>query len=187
MDKIFKILKNTIEFILIFTFIIFELLIWDNFVYPIKKIITKFISESVTLWIESTNKYIALFLFLLPFIVAETLGIISGLLIAKGLIIIALIIYFIKIVVAALSFWIFAHTKSKLLSINWFKKAHDYTINFLNWIKSLDLYLKAKDKIDHIKAEIQYNKGVISYFKVKYKIEKHRLLDTISYWKNYKK
>jgi len=151
MKPILNLIKKTIELSLIFFYIIFEELIWGKFIYPVKNKIEKIISKKINKQIQKQNRYVILFIFLLPYLIAESMGLFSAILIAKGLIILAVIIYVVKIAIAAISFWIFQNNKEKLLSIYLFRLAHTKIVDFFVWVQSTEQYILIRKKIKIMK------------------------------------
>ena len=143
-----KKLKIFGEVFLIILFLIFEEFIWKQIVIPAKQWLKKKkIFKKAEKLIKPLNKYIILGLFLVPFVIGEGLGAISGILLISGHIISAVMVYIIKIGVATLSFWIYAIGKDKLLDIYFFKTSLDKILYFYNKLKNSDIYIKVKNEI----------------------------------------
>jgi len=171
-----KILKDLIAFLLISIFIILEEVVWDKFVYPVKKLIQKLISEKFVIWLKERTKYQALVLFLIPFIVAETMGFSVPFIMGMGFVLLGIIIYIVKIFIASISFWVFNHTKEKLLTISWFNYLYSLTIAFFNYIKNTKTYKRFKALIADLKEQFKIDKkGFLSYLKSKYKNYKEEI------------
>ena len=156
MEKFLKLLKITMEIILVILFIFFEELIWKKLAVPLKDYISNLEIAKITkakIEIQSIN--MTLLIFLLPLGVAEVMGIYSGMLIVSGSVIFGVFMYILKIPVAAITFWIFSFTKEKLLTIDWFKTIYDLLIRFLNFIKNTGVYKRVKTKIASIKEHVK--------------------------------
>lgn len=111
--------------------------------------------ESVKAKIETKGTYETLVIFIIPLIIAELMGLYSGMLFVSGMVAPAVILYAVKIPVAGITFWIFSFIKEKLLTIDWFKVLYNLLMRFLDWIKSTAIYKRVKDKIANIKHSIK--------------------------------
>jgi len=156
MEKFLKLLKITMEIVLVILFIFFEELIWKKLAIPLKDYISNLeIAKTTKAKIETQSINMTLLIFLLPLGVAELMGIYSGMLIVSGSIIFGVFIYLLKVPVAAITFWIFSFTKEKLLKIDWFKTIYDLLMRFLNFIKNTGVYKRVKTKIASIKKHVK--------------------------------
>lgn len=153
--KIFSVLKKTIEILLALLFVIFEEIIWEYLVIPIKSFLNKVVKESTLVVIESLNKYVILLIFLGILILAEGLGIVSGALFFKGLIMLSAIVYIVKIAIAGITFWLFSIAREKLLSIKAFKFGYKKVILIKEWIESRKIYIDIKKKTKKISTKIK--------------------------------
>jgi len=155
MEKFFRLLKITMEVILVIVFIFFEELIWKKLALPVKNYISKLkILESTKETIMEQSAYTTLAIFLVPLAIAEGMGIYSGLLFVSGSILTGAFIYALKIPVAGITFWIFSFTKEKLLTIDWFETLFGLLMRFINFIKDTQIYKDVKLKIEEVKASL---------------------------------
>jgi len=166
------ILKDIFISIGVFFFILMEELVWDTFVVPVRKYFEKIISKKIKKFISKQNKYIIMFIFLLPFLTSELMGLVSGVLFTMGFILFAVTIYILKIVVASASFWVFSNNKEKLLSISIFEKSYTFVIHMFNYLKSIKIYKDIKKVVADIKEAGRSN--TISILKRKYKSYKNK-------------
>ena len=158
MEKFLRLLKTTLEVILVIVFIFFEELIWKKLALPVKNYISGLkILESTKEKIMIQSAYMTLLIFLIPLAIAEAMGIYSGILFVSGSIIGGAFLYALKIPIAGLTFWIFSFTKEKLLTIDWFETLYELLMRFLNFIKETDIYKSVKLKIVDIKARIKHS------------------------------
>lgn len=153
-------LKITLEVLLVIVFIFFEELIWKKIALPIKDYLASLeILQSTQIWIEARTVNSTLIIFGFLFIVAEVMGIYSGILIVSGAIISGAILYAIKAGIAGLTFWIFSFTKDKLLTIGWFKWSYDLIMKLFDWIKSTTIYRRVRVQIYRVKKYIRNLNG----------------------------
>jgi len=156
MEKFLRLLKTTMEVILVIVFIFFEELIWKKLALPVKNYISKLkILDATKEKIIEQSAYTTLAIFLIPLAIAEGMGIYSGLLFVSGSIITGAFIYALKIPVAGITFWIFSFTKEKLLTIDWFETLYGLLIRFLDFVKSTEIYKNVKIKIEDVKASLK--------------------------------
>jgi len=166
-------IKIFLEFLGIIIFILFEELIWDKFIYPFKNFLSKIISQHIKVWIAARTSYQGLILFIIPFVIAESLGFISAYYISLGYVLIAIIIYLIKIAIASISFLIFNILKEKLLTIYYFERSY-YYINFIfNYLKNTYVYINIKNKYSLFKKYFK-NKNNFKYLKERYFLIKEK-------------
>ena len=150
-----KILNITL-LVLVLIYIIFEELVWEKFAKPTINIIskleifTKFIPKILAL-----NSYIILIFFLSTFIVVELIGIYAGILFVSGHISSAIIIYILKVPVAAFIFWFFSIAKLRLLEFKWFEFCYNYLILSISKIKNSLAYTIIQKKSYELKKSIK--------------------------------
>ena len=151
-----------IQYILVLLFIIFEELVWETFAKPIYEWVKELnILQQLQTKLVGVNRYIILILFVLLFVVEEIAGIFAGLLFVKGLILLGILVYMLRIPIVGFTFWLFHATESKLLSFEWFKWIYTLIVRFFDWVKSRDIY----KKVIQIKASIKEN---IKIYKQRY-------------------
>lgn len=154
----YKKILNIFLIVLVFLYIVFEELIWEKFAKPLINLIsslqlfTKLIPKILAL-----NSYFILIFFVSTFVIVEIIGIYAGILFISGHIISAILIYILKIPVAAFIFWFFSIAKSKLLEFKWFEFIYNFLISAIYRIKHSLIYTMIKDKASDIKKSIKEN------------------------------
>lgn len=154
----YKKILNIFLIVLVFLYIVFEELIWEKFAKPIINLIsnlqlfTKLIPKILAL-----NSYFILIFFVSTFVIVELIGIYAGVLFISGHIITAILIYILKIPVAAFIFWFFSIAKSKLLEFKWFEFIYNSLISAIYRIKHSLIYNMIKDKASDIKKSLKEN------------------------------
>ena len=142
--------------ILVFIYIIFEELIWDRLAKPIFSYISDLeLFRDLEPKILALNSYLILFIFLIPFIIVELLGIYAGILFVSGNILLGIVLYLSKIPVAVVIFWFFNITKDILLQFRWLNFIYKNLILIIDKIKHSKIYLMIQNKTSMIKDEIK--------------------------------
>jgi len=130
-----------VQLMLVVTFIIFEEIVWEGFAKPIYIFIHELhVLQKLQSKLHSTNRYAILVLFVFLLVSVEFAGIIAGIMVVKGMVLSAILLYALKIPIAAFTFWLFRATEAKLLSFDWFKWSYGRVVGFFDWIKSRDIY-----------------------------------------------
>ena len=141
---------------LVFIYIIFEELIWDRLAKPIFSYISDLeLFRNLEPKILSLNSYLILFIFLIPFIIVELLGVYAGILFVSGKILFGILLYLSKIPIAVVIFWFFNITKDRLLQFRWLNFIYKNLILIIDKIKNSKIYLMIQDKTSMIKDEIK--------------------------------
>jgi len=159
MNFIKKLLQKVylfIQFSLILIYLLLEELIWHNIAEPIVLYFKELkISTKVDKFLQKQNRYVVLIIFLSMFVIAEALGLLSPVFIAKGLAFMGFVLYGIKIVLATFAFWIFNTQKETLLSFTFINYSYEKIIYYLHKIKSSEIYIYTTTKIKNIKSVIK--------------------------------
>ena len=141
---------------LVFVYIIFEELIWDRLAKPIFSYISNLeLFRDLEPKIMALNSYLILFIFLIPFIIVELLGIYAGILFISGNILLGLLVYVLKIPIAVVIFWFFNITKDVLLQFRWLNFIYKNLILIIEKIKHCRIYVMIQDKTSIVKDEIK--------------------------------
>ena len=141
---------------LVFVYIIFEELIWDRLSKPIFSYISNLeLFRDLEPKIMALNSYLILFIFLIPFIIVELLGIYAGILFISGNILLGLLVYVLKIPIAVVIFWFFNITKDVLLQFRWLNFIYKNLILIIEKIKHCRIYVMIQDKTSIVKDEIK--------------------------------
>ena len=150
-----KIVNIYLTFILFF-YIIFEELIWDRLAKPIFSYISNLeLFRDLEPKIMALNSYLILFIFLIPFIIVELLGVYAGILFISGNILLGLLVYVLKIPIAVIIFWFFNITKDVLLQFRWLNFIYKNLILIIEKIKHCRIYVMIQDKTSIVKDEIK--------------------------------
>ncbi len=141
---------------LVFVYIIFEELIWDRLAKPVFSYISNLeLFRDLEPKIMALNSYLVLFIFLIPFIIVELLGIYAGILFISGNILLGLLVYLLKIPIAVVIFWFFNITKDVLLQFRWLNFIYKNLILIIEKIKHCRIYVMIQDKTSIVKDEIK--------------------------------
>ena len=141
---------------LVFVYIIFEELIWDRLAKPVFSYISNLeLFRDLEPKIMALNSYLVLFIFLIPFIIVELLGIYAGILFISGNILLGLLVYVLKIPIAVVIFWFFNITKDVLLQFRWLNFIYKNLILIIEKIKHCRIYVMIQDKTSIVKDEIK--------------------------------
>ena len=147
---------NIILIILVFIYIIFEELVWEKFAKPIILLISKFqLFTNFAPKILALNSYVILIFFVSTFVIVEVIGIYAGLLFVSGHMTSAILIYVLKVPVAAFIFWFFSIAKYKLLEFKWFEITYMYLMSIISKIKNSSIYIMIKEKSYELKKSIK--------------------------------
>ena len=145
-------------------------LIFDEtfvFVYnSIAKFLSKFpsidrIRDYWKIKISEMNKYLVLGFLLGHLVVSELLGILSFMLLAKGLIIPFIVIYVIKFLPFFMMSFIFNSAKEELLTISWFNYCYTKVVQFTDYLKGTEIVIRVKLYRDNIKNIVNKIKDLI--------------------------
>ncbi len=142
--------------LVVLIYILFEELIWERFAEPIVAYIkTTKILEKLPKIIQRLDNRVIFIFFIVLFAVAEVLGVYAGVIALKGNIFLAILLYALKIPLAAFAFWLFNESKEKLLKFEWFKRVYLFIIKWIEILKESQIYLSVKEKSHFVKAYIK--------------------------------
>ena len=152
----YKKILNIFLTILVCIYIIFEELIWDRLAKPIFSYISDLeLFKDLEPKILALNFYLILFIFLIPFIIVELLGIYAGVLFVSGNILLGIVLYLSKIPIAVVIFWFFNIAKDILLQFGWLNFIYKNLILVIDKIKHSRIYLMIQNKTTILKDEIK--------------------------------
>jgi len=152
----YKRILNVCLTILVFSYIIFEELIWERLAKPIFSYISTLeLFRDLEPKILALNSYLILFIFLIPFIIVELLGIYAGILFVSGNILLGIVLYISKIPIAVVIFWFFNIAKDRLLQFRWLNFIYKNLIIVIDKIKHSRIYVMIQNKTLIIKNEIK--------------------------------
>lgn len=135
------------ESILVIGYILFEELIWNVFAKPIFQYFKSLVVlDSLKKTFLQMNRYLLLTVFIVILAVTEAMGFFSGFCFLNGYIFSGIIVYTLKIPIAAFTFWLFDLSKDKLMTFHWLKAAYDYIMGLIQQFinSSVHVYIKAK-------------------------------------------
>jgi hypothetical protein len=135
-------IRNTFFVVIILIYILFEELIWKNTVSPIIRFISVFhlyrrFLEYIAL---QAGRITVLFLFIVPFVIGEAVGIFSGILAAQLHFIGAIMLYACKIPLVVIALAILQNGKEKLLTFGWFSVCYWWVVQKLEKLHNSQLY-----------------------------------------------
>ncbi len=171
MDSLRKLLKKLffpIQLLFVLIYVIFEELVWERFAEPIYRYI-KYLKpfEKLESILSKSNKYVVLTVFIISLVIGEGMGVASPIVALKGYPVLAIIVYGLKLVIAAFAFWVFNTQKELLLSFAWLNYLYQKTMFAFNWVKETEIY----------KSVIKSAKRVKLYIKIKYTDFKNYILN----------
>ncbi len=139
-------------------YIIYEELIWERFAQPIFRYIQSLnLLKKLELYLQNVHGALILIVFLVLFAITEVLGIYAGVLLLEGKVLAWFFLYVGKVPVAAFTFWLFRVTKPKLMAFDWFKKAYESVMCFIDWLKTTEIYIDIKTKSANLKKYLKKN------------------------------
>ena len=149
-------LISLLQLILVLIFIIFEELIWEGIAYPVYKYVHSLqILQKVEAKLHGVNRYVILVIFVMMLVSVEAFGLYAGYLFVSGNVLLGLSVYLTKIPIAAFTFWMFRVTEDKLMKFGWFKWFYDRIMQFIDWLKSLEVYKSTLNRIKLWKEKIR--------------------------------
>lgn len=156
----FSAIKNRLislfQLFLVFTYIIFEEVIWEGIAKPIYTYVHGLkVLQKVELKLQQANPLMILFLFILMFILVEVAGIYAGILFVSGQVMMGLALYISKIPITAFTFWLFRVTEDKLMTFAWFKWLYEKIMSAIEWLKGCEVYIKTMEKIKLLRVKIK--------------------------------
>lgn len=145
-------LLHIIKLILVFLYILFEEIVWENFAKPIYTFIHSLkILQRVERYIEHMSAHIIVVLFISTLAFVEVLGLSAGGLFLRGKFLLGASIYALKVPVAGFTFWLFRTAKDKLLSIGWFNFLYSTLMRIVDYIKATQSYKEIRTFVLRIK------------------------------------
>ena len=138
---------KTFESILVIGYILFEELIWNIFAKPIYQYFKSLIViEPLKNIFLEMNRFLLLVVFIFILLIAESAGLLAGFYFIEGYIFTGILVYLLKIPVAAFTFWLFDLTKPQLMTFNWLKATYEWIISIIDKLLSsaIHVYIKAR-------------------------------------------
>ncbi len=177
------------ESILVIGYILFEELIWNTFAKPIFQYFKSLaILDSLKTIFLAMNRYLLLTVFITILTITEVLGFAAGYCFINSYIFSGIIVYALKIPVAAFTFWLFDLTKDKLMTFSWLKSAYAYMLEWINKFvhTPIYIYIKArtitvKTKIKQLKLQYLSEEGLIGSIRTHYLVFKPYITKLFNY------
>jgi hypothetical protein len=173
---------NIIEYTLIILFILFEEIIYETIAKPIIKYYKSLkILKKLKSFINGKPPFILLTIFIISFLIAEILGLLSLPLILLGppIMFIGFLLYSIKIPIAAFAFWLFKEYKKEILKYKILNKIYLWIVSKIDILKETDMYKRVKEKLSFIKESLKNRKGlfkeILTELKIKYKFIRKKM------------
>ena len=158
-----KFVTKLLESILVIGYILFEELIWNVFAKPIFRY---FKSLSLLASLKKTfltiNRYLLLVVFIVILVTTEVMGFLSGYYLVNGSVITGLLVYALKIPIAAFTFWLFDLTKVKLMTFHWLEVTYNYIMDLIEIFVHSTIHIYIKAKIASIRSQVKML--IIQYF-----------------------
>lgn len=150
-------IRNTFFVVVILIYILFEELIWKSTVAPIIRFISEFhIYRRFLGYIAlQAGRTTVLFLFIVPFVIGEVVGIYSGILAAQLHFLGAVILYACKIPLVVIALAILQNGKEKLLTFGWFFVCYWWVIQQLEKLHNNRLYRQTNLSIKKLRKKFE--------------------------------
>lgn len=149
-------IRNSLLIFLILIYILFEELIWEGAVAPVIHFVSDFhLYRSFLEYIElRAGRFTVLILFIVPFVIGEIIGIISGILVAHLYLLSAVVLYMCKIPLIVVALAILQKGKEKLLTFGWFALCYQWSTTQLEKLHQSQLYQQIHVIIARIRIQI---------------------------------
>lgn len=151
-----KFVAKTLESILVIGYILFEELIWNIFAQPIYQYCKSLIVlEPLKNTFLKMNRYLLLTVFIFILLLAEAMGLLAGLCFIEGYFVTGILVYGVKIPVAAFTFWLFDLTRTQLMTFSWLKTAYEWVMKMIDILLNSAIHIYIKTRIVAIRLKIQ--------------------------------
>ena len=145
-----------LQYILVFLFIVFEEFVWEGIAIPVGEYLRSLrLLQALERIVRRMNRYLILVLFVLLFGGVELAGVTAGVLVVRGMVLPGLLLYGLKIPIAAFTFWLFGVSREKLLSFRWFSWVYEKILVFLSWLKSQEIYCNSMALVHRLKGDLR--------------------------------
>ena len=135
-----------VEVVLVLTYVLFEELVWEQFVLPVRRAMETLVRPRVEAMLAGANRYTVFALFTLLLASAEGLGVAAGAVFVMVDPLLGVVLYALKVLLAGIAFWVFAVAKEKLFEIALFKKSYDAVMRAVAWVTHTEVYRAVKTK-----------------------------------------
>ncbi len=140
---------------MVLVFIVFEEIIWEGVAKPVYEYLYGMrLLQAIQSRIESVNRYVIVLIFMILLVAVEGAGLAAGVMALNGMVVSAVLLYGLKIPIAAFTFWIFRITQKKLLSFSWFRWGYEKINTFFEWIKEREIYRDTVEMLKKLKKNL---------------------------------
>ena len=147
---------NTLESILVIGYILFEELIWNIFAQPIYQYFKRLIVlEPLKKTFLQMNRYLLLTVFIFILLLAEALGFLAGFCFIEGYFVSGILVYVLKIPVAAFTFWLFDLTKTQLMTFSWLKTSYEWLMSIIDKLLNSAIHVYIRTRVMAIRQKMQ--------------------------------
>lgn len=151
-----KFVTKTLESILVVGYILFEELIWNFFAKPVYQYIKQLIVlDPLKKTFVSMHRYLLLMVFIVILLLTEVMGILAGYCFIEGYFITGILVYVLKIPVAAFTFWLFDLTQTQLMTFSWLKTAYEWIMRCIDKLRHSAIHIYIKVRIVSIRLKMQ--------------------------------
>jgi len=155
-NKAQKFVFKTLESILVIGYILFEELIWDVFAKPVFQYFKNLVAlDALKKSFQVMNRTMLLTVFIVILAITEIMGFASGFFIVNGHLFFGIMIYALKIPIAAFTFWLFDLTREKLMTFRWLKISYDYIMNLIYFFTHSDIHAYMKERMIKLRSKIK--------------------------------
>lgn len=145
-------------------------MVWKTAVTPVIRYVSTFhLYVRFLTYIQlRAGRFTVLFFFIIPFLIGEAIGILSGILAAKLYLVSALFLYACKIPLIVIALAILHSGKEKLLSFVWFALCYRWIIRQLDKLRNSTLYIQTVHRISKIREHFTSRSGKMRVRIVRY-------------------
>lgn len=151
-----KFVAKTLESILVIGYILFEELIWNIFAQPIYQYCKSLIVlEPLKNTFLKMNRYLLLTVFIFILLLAEAMGLLAGLCFIEGYFVTGILVYGVKIPVAAFTFWLFDLTREILMTFAWLNTAYAWVMEMVDKLLNTAIHVYIMGRILVIRLKMR--------------------------------
>ncbi len=155
-SKVKSFVVKTFESILVIGYIFFEELIWNVFAKPIYQYFKRLIAiEPLKKYFLGLNKSLLLVVFIVILLVAEAMGLLAAYYFIGGDVFTGILVYGLKIPIAAFTFWLFDLTKPQLMGFVWLKVSYEWIIGVIDTLISSAIHVYIKGRMMAIRRQLR--------------------------------
>lgn len=151
-----KIVTKILESILVIGYILFEELIWNLLSKPVFQYIKNLtVLDPLKKTFLTMHRYLLLTVFIVILLLAEAMGLLAGYCFIEGSFITGMLVYVLKIPVAAFTFWLFDLTQAQLMTFPWLKAIYEWVMQMIDKLLSSAIHVYIKTRIMAIRLKMQ--------------------------------